>query len=167
MNLLFSILLSLLSFFATKKEDTFTVKCMVEMIEYRGEAAYFVISVVDAEDNYLKTLYVLGNDKTWFSDMKAFWQHIRENNLYSDENFYPLIDGISGATIAGGQRRIFPLQIPIELMDQGHRLRFETAVEDKGYHADDVVLELSQAAMNEQYSGSGFIQQIKFLSPKS
>lgn len=167
MHLFLSVFFSLLSFFATKKEDKFTVKCMVEMIEYRGEAAYFVISVVDAENNYLKTLYVLGNDKTWFSDMKAFWQHIRENNLYSDENFYPLIDGISGATIAGGQRRIFPLQIPIELMDQGHRLRFETAVEDKGYHADDVVLELSQAALNEQYSGSGFIQQIKFSSPKS
>ena len=137
------------------------------MIDYRGEGAYFVISVVDANDNYLKTLYVMGNDKTWFSDMKSFWQHLRANDLYADERFYPLIDGISGATISGGQRRVFPLQIPVELLNKGHRLRFETAVEDKGYHGEDVALDLNQAALSKNYQGSGFIQQIKFLLPES
>jgi hypothetical protein len=168
MKILFVIFLSLLSFFSIKKDEaTIQIKCMVQMIDYRGEGAYFVISVVDSNDNYLKTLYVMGNDKTWFSDMKAFWQHLRANELLTDERFYPLIDGISGATISGGQRRIFPLQIPVELLNKGNRLRFETAVEDKGYHTEDVALDLNLTALGENYQGSGFIQQIKFLLPES
>ena len=78
-----------------------------------------------------------------------------------------MIDGISGATISGGQRRIFPLQIPVELLNKGNRLRFETAVEDKGYHTEDVALDLNLTALGENYQGSGFIQQIKFLLPES
>ena len=99
--------------------------------------------------------------------MKAFWQYLRANNLYTDERFYPLIDGISGATISGGQRRVFPIQIPVELLNKGYRLRFETAVEDKGYNTEDVVLDLNQTALSKNYQGSGFIQQIKFSMPES
>ena len=168
MKILLAVFLSLLSFFSVKKEETtLDIKCMVQMIDYRGEGAYFVISIVDANDNYLKTIYVVGNDKTWFSDMKAFWQHLRANDLYTDERFYLLIDGISGATISGGQRRVFPLQIPVELLNKGYRLRFETAVEDKGYHTEDVALDLNLAALSKNYQGSGFIQQIKFSLPES
>lgn len=166
MKIILTIFLSFLSFISsTKEKETLDTKCMVQMTDYRGEAAYLVISIVDENDNYLKTLYVMGNDKTWFSDMKAFWQHLRANDMYTDENFYPLIDGISGATISGGQRRVFPLQIPVEFLNKGNRLRFETAVEDKGYHTEDVVLDLNQDALSENYKGSGFIRQIKFLLP--
>jgi hypothetical protein len=168
MKIIIAIFLSFLSFFSVKKEEaTLDIKCMVQMIDYRGEGAYFVISVVDANNNYLKTLYVMGNDKTWFSEMKAFWQYLRANNLYTDERFYPLIDGISGATISGGQRRVFPIQIPVQLLNKGYRLRFETAVEDKGYNTEDVALNLNQTALSENYQGSGFIQQIKFSMPES
>ena len=163
MNILYPVLFIFLSLFPQKEEETLTVKCMVQMIEYRGEGAYFAISVIDADGNYHKTLYVMGNDKTWFSDMKAFWQHLRSNALYTDETFYPMIDGISGATISGGERRIFPIDIPYEFLEKEYRLRFETAVEDKGYYTDDVVLDLNRLALKESYKGSGFIQQIKFL----
>ncbi len=40
--------------------------------------AYFVISVLDEEENYIKTVYVFGDDKSWFSEMKAFWIHLRK-----------------------------------------------------------------------------------------
>ena len=42
------------------------LKCKIEMIEYRGEGAYIAVSLMDENDKYLKTLYVLGEDKTWF-----------------------------------------------------------------------------------------------------
>jgi hypothetical protein len=52
-------------------------------------------------------------------------------------------------------------------LNKGHRLRFETAVEDKGYHTEDVALDLNLAALSNNYQGSGFIQQIKFSLPES
>lgn len=167
MNILVYILLSMLSFSPETKEDKLSVKCMVQMIEYRGEGAYFAISVVDSKAEYIKTLYVMGNDKTWFSDMKTFWQYLRNNNLYTDKAFYSMVDGISGATISGGQRRIFPLEIPVDLLNKGYLLRFETAVEDKGYYSEDVAFYLNQTALSKSYKGSGFISEIKFSVPKS
>lgn len=165
MHLILSVFFSLISF--TMKEKTINVKCMVQMLEYRGEAAYVAISVVNADGEYVKTLYVMGNDKTWFSDMKAFWKHLRANDLYTDDTFYPMIDGITGATLSGGRKRVIPLNIPVILLDKGYTLRFETAVEDKGYHTNDVSLDFSESGLNKSYTGSGFIQHIKFLLPDS
>lgn len=136
---------------------------MVQMIEYRGEGAYFAISIINPQGNYIKTLYVMGNDKTWFSDMKGFWEYLKVNDLYTDKIFYPMIDGISGATISGGERSIFQIQIPTDLINKGNRLRFETAVEDKGYYKDDVTIDLSTEAFLDSYNGNGYIQKVKFL----
>ena len=136
---------------------------MVEMSIYRGEGAYFTISVIDNNESYLKTVYVLGSDKTWFSEMKSFWKHLRDNNLYLDDDFYPLIDGISGPTISGGETRIIQFKIPKSLYNKNNRLRFETAVEDKGYFSDDINVALNNNSLNETYQGIGFIQNIKFI----
>ena len=119
-------------------EEEVEIKCLLEIMDYRGEGAYFVISVLDKEENYIKTVYVLGDDKSWFSELKYFWIHLRENNLFSDEDFYPLIDGISGPTISGGERRVFQIKVPKNLLNNSFHLRFETAVEDKAYYINDI-----------------------------
>jgi hypothetical protein len=139
---------------------------MVEMIEYRGEGAYFSVSIINRNDEYLKTIYVLGTDKTWFSEMKSFWVYLKKNNLFMDDDFYPLIDGISGPTISGGEKRILQLKIPKKLFDESNYLRFETAVEDKGYHTNDISVSLNENNMNRLHQGNGFIKNIKFVLPE-
>jgi hypothetical protein len=136
---------------------------MVEMIEYRGEGAYFSVSIINRNDEYLKTIYVLGTDKTWFSEMKSFWVYLKKNNLFMDDDFYPLIDGISGPTISGGEKRILQLKIPKKLFDESNYLRFETAVEDKGYHTNDISVSLNENNMNRLHQGNGFIKNIKIV----
>lgn len=160
------LILPLLFFFASLHqavEETVTVKCMIQMTEYRGEGAYMVFSIVDDQNAYTTIVYVLGSDKTWFSDMKAFWKHLRENNSYNDEDFYPLVDGISGATIGGNQRRTLQFQIPKKYIDQNRFLRIETAVEDKGYYQDDVRIPLTSVGLNQSYTGEGFVQRIQLM----
>ena len=142
-----------------------SLKCMVEITDYRGEGAYFSISIIDDKDLYLKTVYVLGTDKTWFSEMKSFWKHLKINDLYLDDEFYPLIEGISGPTISGGETRILQLKIPKLLYNKTNRLRFETAVEDKGYYTDDINVELNNESLSKSYQGNGFIRNIKFILP--
>ena len=53
-------------------EEEVEIKCLLEIMDYRGEGAYFVISVLDKEENYIKTVYVLGDNKSWFSELKYF-----------------------------------------------------------------------------------------------
>lgn len=165
MNFTLNIIFLILTLQSSMKEETVSVKCMVEMNNYRGEGAYFAISVIDKKETYLKTIFVLGTDKTWFSEMKSFWSHLRKNNLFLDDDFYPLIEGVSGPTISGGERRILSLEIPKSLYDKNHSLRFETAIEDLGYHADDINVTLNKEALSQSYQGTGFIRNIKFMLP--
>ena len=67
--------LSLLFFSSLGKylENEILLKCKIEMIEYRGEGAYVAVSLMDENNKYIKTLHVLGEDKTWFFDMRLFW----------------------------------------------------------------------------------------------
>jgi pantothenate kinase-related protein Tda10 len=80
-----------------------------------------------------------------------------------DDDFYPLIDGISGPTISGGEKRILQLKIPKKLFDESNYLRFETAVEDKGYHTNDISVSLNENNMNRLHQGNGFIKNIKIV----
>jgi hypothetical protein len=157
------LLLPFLLFFLPVEEEV-EIKCLVEIIDYRGEGAYFVISVLDKEEKYIKTVYVLGDDKSWFSEMKSFWIHLRENNLFSDEDFYPLIDGISGPTISGGERRVFQIKVPKNLFNNGYHLRFESAVEDKAYHLNDINISLNTEILKQTHMGHGFIKKIQFIA---
>ena len=163
MSLALNLFLLLISLSFSPKKESISLKCMIEMKDYSGEGAYINISIVSKE-NYLKTIYVLGNDKAWFSEMKSFWKYIRDNKLYLDKDFYPIIDGISGATISGNQKRVIILKIPKSFLNKNHQLRFETAVEDEGYFANDVNFVLSKKGLNKSYSGQGFIRNVKFIS---
>ncbi len=163
MSLALNFFLLLISLSFSPKKESISVKCMIEMKDYSGEGAYINISIVSKE-NYLKTIYVLGNDKAWFSEMKSFWKYIRDNKLYLDKDFYPIIDGISGATISGSQKRVIILKIPKSFLNKNHQLRFETAVEDEGYFANDVNFVLSKKGLNKSYAGQGFIRNVKFIS---
>ncbi len=46
-------------------------KCMLQLNNYTGEGAYIVVLLINKNDEYEKTLYVLGDDKKWYPDLKA------------------------------------------------------------------------------------------------
>ena len=64
---IFSILIMLLFFSSSMKVlEEVKYKCMIQMKNYSGEGAYIIISLVDAEGQYIKTLKVQGNDEDWY-----------------------------------------------------------------------------------------------------
>ena len=105
---------------------------------------------------------MFGNDKAWFSEMKLFWRNLRENNLFLDKDFYPLVDAISGPTISASERRMFQFKIPKNLFNSNYNLRIETAVEDKGYYVNDININLNPENLKKIYQGEGFINEIQF-----
>ena len=103
--------LSLLFFSSLGKyfDNDILLKCKIEMIEYRGEGAYVAVSLMDENNKYIKTLHVLGEDKTWFFDMRLFWANLKSNGLIGDDAYYTHVDGITGPTIGGGKNLVVPL----------------------------------------------------------
>ena len=165
MRLIF-LFISLLFFSSLGKyySEDVLLKCKIEMIEYRGEGAYVAVSLMDENDKYLKTLHVLGEDKTWFFDMRLFWANLKNNGLIGDDEYYAHVDGITGPTIGGGKNLVFPLLLNKSEIGKGYKILFETAVEDKGYFRGDLAFELTEESLNDSFEGTGFIKSVRTLS---
>ena len=140
----------------TTSTETTTYKCMIQMTNYEGEGAYIVISLLNPKGIYEKTLYVHGDDEDWYHDIDQWW------------NFYGKvrtdIDAITGATISGGNRAITILEIPNDKINNGYKIRFESAVEDQEYYADDIEFELTSESVNGKVEGKGFIRYIRMMA---
>lgn len=139
-----------------KSTDTIPVKCMIQMKNYTGEAAYVIISLIDEDNNYKQTLYVQGKDDEWFSEIISWW------SFYG--KYRPNIDAISGATIGSGKRIVNNFIIPNDVFGKGYKLRFETAVEDATYYEQDIEIDLNSVFdVNKQIQGKGYIRYVRIL----
>jgi len=128
---------------------------MIQMSNYTGEGAYVVISLLNPEGNYEKTLYVQGDDDEWYHDLSEWWGFqgkVRAN-----------LDAITGATISGGARSICVLEIDNDKIDKGYKIRFESSVEDQDYHVSDVEFELTSESLKSKKEGKGFIRYVRMM----
>lgn len=137
------------------KADTKDVKCLIQLSNYDGEGAYVVISLLNPAGEYEETLYVQGKDDEWFNEIDEWWKFYGKHR--------PNIDAISGATVGNGERTVSILHIPADKIDKGYQLRFETAVEDKGYYENDIRFPLTSANLKGKKEGTGFIRYVRML----
>ena len=139
----------------TKITDQTAYKCMIQMKNYTGEGAYIVVSLLDNNNKYIKTLYVQGDDDEWYSDITEWWNF--QGKVRAD------IDAITGATISGGNRAISVIKIDNDKINSGYKIRFETAVEDQEYYKDDIQFELTSENLKSKIEGKGFIRYVRLL----
>lgn len=131
-------------------------KVLVQMKNYTGEGAYLVVSVLNSEGKYVRTLQVMGDDSEWFPDLESWWEFQEGKDLDT-------IDAVSGETLAGGERSTFTINIDESWMNKGYKLRFETAVEEVDYHVADVEIPLTTSALKTKPQGKGFIRYVRLL----
>lgn len=129
-------------------------KCMIQMTNYMGEKAYLVVSLINKDGSYSKTLSVLGGDKKWYPDIKEWHKAYKKKPTN--------ISAITGASIAGGDRSVVALNLEKDKINTGYKLRFETAVEDKPYHVKDVEIPLTTGALAAKTDGTGYIRYVRF-----
>jgi hypothetical protein len=145
---LFISLVSLSSFAQSSK-----YKCMIQMNSYKGEAAYVVISLINPQGSYEKTLSVLGPDKKWFNTLKEW--HKFENKAKTQ------LSTITGASVNGGDRAMRTIEIDDSKLNKGYKLRFESAVEEQKYVVKDVEIAVTPEALAERVEGTGYIRFVK------
>ena len=69
---LIPVLLSFKSYYL--ESETNFYKCMIELKNYDGEGAYIVVSLLNPNGEYEKTLYVQGQDDDWYSEIFSWWK---------------------------------------------------------------------------------------------
>ena len=146
-----ALLLSLLSFQASAQTSKY--KCMLQMSNYMGEGAYIVVSLINAKDDYVKTLYVMGDDKKWYKTLKEWHKFYAKK----PEN----ISAKTGASVTGGDRSITTIEIEDAKINKGFKLRFETAVEDHKYNTADLEIPLTTEGIAAKTEGKGYIRYVR------
>lgn len=141
--------------FTNDNNSTTPVKCMIQMKNYSGEGAYVVVSLINEDQQYKKTLYVHGKDPEWYSEIYSWWKFYGKRRTS--------LDAISGATISGGERSMSVLEIPSEMINAGYKLRFETAVEDKAYYETDLEIDLVEDQLTTKIEGTGRIRYVRLM----
>lgn len=130
-------------------------KCMIQLVNYTGEGAYVVVSLMNPKGEYEKTLHVHGDDDEWYHDISEWW------SFYGKKRSN--IDAITGATIGGGERAVSVIEIEQSKIDTGYKLRFETAVEDKAYYMKDVEFELTSENLSGKHEGKGYVRYVRLI----
>ncbi|MFT6972348.1 MAG: hypothetical protein ACJAXX_002929 [Roseivirga sp.] len=141
--------------FKLASTDKITYKCLIQLTNYGGEGAYVVLSVLNAEGEYVKTLSVNGDDEDWYEDMPAWYKFYPNNKVE--------IDGMAGASITSGGRKLATLEVDASMIGAGYKLRFETAVEDQEYHEKDLELDLTADVVGQRLQGSGYIRYVQLI----
>lgn len=148
-------LIGLLSFLLAfnSNAQTSKYKCMLQMSNYMGEGAYIAVSLINPKGEYEKTLYVMGDDKKWYSSLKE-WNAFQSKRP-------PNISAKTGASLTGGDRSMTTLEIEDSKINSGYKLRFETAVEDQKYYINDIEIAMTTQKMAEKTEGKGYIRYVR------
>jgi len=132
--------------------ETKKYKCLIQLTNYKGEGAYIVASLINPEGKYEQTLQVIGDDPEWYSELPQWWKFYGKRKT---------IDGITGATIGAGERTVKVINLADDKFNKGYKIRFETAVEDANYYAQDAEIELTTANLNTKVEGKGYIRYVR------
>ena len=135
--------------------ETITYKCLIQLTNYGGEGAYVVVSLINSEGKYEQTLLVNGDDHEWYEDLPDWYEHL--SSTFED------IDGITGASIASGGRKVAVIDVDADKINSGYKIRFETAVEDQEYYAKDLEVDLGDGVAGQRYSGEGYIRYVQLI----
>ncbi|MEM6525582.1 MAG: DUF2271 domain-containing protein [Bacteroidota bacterium] len=138
------------------KTETVSYRCLIQLTNYGGEGAYVITSIINPQGEYEKTLYVGGDDEEWYPDLPTWYEYYEKSELD--------IDGITGASIKSGGRKIALLEIDADKLNNGYKLRFESSVEDGLYHEKDIELDLSDQAIGKTIEGSGYIRYVRIIT---
>lgn len=131
-------------------------KCLVQMKNYPGQGAYIAAYIVNGKGQFVKTLQVMGDDERWHDSLKT-WHNAQNKKAEK-------LDAITGASVSGGKRNIFTIQIDESLMNKGNKIRFESAVEHGEYVASELEIPLDKATIEEKVDGKGYIRFVKINS---
>jgi len=142
--------------FSVNAQPVTKYKCMIQLNNYLGPASYIVVSLINPKDEYEKTLYVLGSDRKWYPDLKAWYQAYKKRPTD--------LSAITGASVTGGDRTVVTLDIDNSKINAGYKIRFESAVEHKSYYQQDAEVPLTTEALSMKTEGKGYIRFVRFGS---
>ena len=135
---------------AQAREVTFTT----ELLDYGGDGAYMALYLTDASGAYQGTLWVAGKKSKYYKHLSGW---ARGSRLDPAE-----YDGLTGASITSGRTLKITLDLDDTLIDSGHEVLVDTAVEDMRDNRADVSVPLTTEGAGKPVSGRGYVRSFRY-----
>ncbi|WP_417566159.1 DUF2271 domain-containing protein [Marinobacter sp.] len=135
---------------AQAREVTFTT----ELLNYGGDGAYLALYLTDAAGNYQGTLWVAGKKSKYYKHLSGWARGSRLNPAE--------YDGLTGASITSGRTLKITLNLDDALIDSGHEVRVDTAVEDMRDNRADVAVPLTSEGAGKPVAGRGYVASFRY-----
>jgi len=143
-----AILLSTMA--ANAREITFTT----ELKNYGGDGAYVALYLTNEAGQYQQTLWIAGEKSKYYKHLSGW---ARGSGQRSSE-----YDSLTGASVAAGKTMTVTLDLADSLIDSGHQVRVDTAVEDMRDNRYDVVVPLTTEGVGQTTAGRGYVQSFSY-----
>lgn len=121
------------------------------LVQYSGHAAYLAVYLTGPDGRYESTLWIAGQKSKYFGDLRGWARAASTGGSLN-------LDGITGASVGGGETLTVHATLADTLLDAGYKIHVDTAVENGGSYADDAVIALSSAPATA--SGTGYVNSI-------
>jgi hypothetical protein len=121
------------------------------LVQYSGHAAYLAVYLTNPDGSYNSTLWVSGQKSKYYGDLRGW---ARAASSAGSLN----LDGITGASVGGGQTLTVHANLADTLLDAGYRIHVDTAAENGGQYADDAVIALTSTPATA--TGTGYVNTI-------
>lgn len=121
------------------------------MVRYSGNAAYIAVYVTDPSGTYHSTLWVAGHKTRYYGTLRGWVQGVSQAGSID-------LDGITGASVGGGQTLTVHASLADALIDAGYQIHVDTAVENGGEFTNDAVIDLTSTAAT--VDGTGYVSKL-------
>ncbi|MEP4544579.1 MAG: DUF2271 domain-containing protein [Saccharospirillum sp.] len=135
---------------ALAREVTLTT----QMANYRGDGAYLALYLTDSNGVYKGTLWIAGGKRKYYEHLRDWARGSRMNPAD--------YDGLTGASVTRGRTLRITLDLDDSLLDSGHEIRIDSAVEDLRDNRSDVVAPLTTEGAGNPISGRGYVESFTY-----
>jgi hypothetical protein len=123
------------------------------MVNYSGNSAYLAIYVTKPDGTYDSTLWAAGSKQRYLGELRGWVSALVDSGATSIN-----LDGITGASVGGGQTLTVHANLADAMIDAGYKIHVESAVEHGGEYPDDAVAELTSTP--QQVDGTGYVSKL-------
>ena len=125
-----------------------------QMVRYSGNSAYLAVYLTDAAGAYQQTLWVSGRKTRYLGELRGWVEGVSKAGSIT-------LDGISGASVGGGQTLTVHADLADALIDAGYQIHVDSAVEDGGAYTDDAVIGLTSGSAS--VDGTGYVSKLSVV----
>lgn len=127
------------------------VTIQTSLVQYSGHAAYLAVYLTNPDGSYNSTLWVSGQKSKYYGDLRGW---ARAASSAGSLN----LDGITGASVGGGQTLTVHANLAVALLDAGYQIHVDSAAENGGQYADDAVIALTSTPATA--AGTGYVNTV-------